>query len=73
MKIDKVAIRNNEAFPNSIECTVEMSDDHGIRYASTMTSHINAPNRLVVDKCVDAILNRYVKVVVDRYFERNML
>lgn len=70
MKIDNIIIKNNQTFPNSIECTVEMSDDLGICYAYTMTNHIDAPNRVVIDKCVDAILNRYVKVVTDRYFER---
>lgn len=70
MKIDKVVIKSNPAFPDSAQCTVEMSDDHGICYAYTMTAPNSTPPRVLVDSCVKAILDRSIKIITDRYYER---
>ena len=68
MKIDKVVIKTNPVFTDSVECMVEMSDDHGIRYAYAVSGLHNTPNRVMIDQCVKAILVRYVGVVTNRYY-----
>lgn len=72
MKIDKVVIKTNPVFTDSVECMVEMSDDHGIRYAYAVSGFHNTPNRVMIDQCVKAILDRSVRIITDRYLERTI-
>lgn len=70
MKIDKVTIKTNSIFTDSMECTVEMSDDLGICYAYSMGASNHTPHRALVEACVRAILVRYTGVITNRYYER---
>ena len=70
MNINKVVIKNNPTFPDSIECTVEMSDDLGECYAFSMSAGKDCPPRVLVEACVQSILVRSVKNITDRYYER---